>query len=212
MTRKHVNTRAVLPIRQPTAAGKTTSNMYIHEDLPQGSCSEAPPMNYNHTQMFCFGDVSNVNVEFAGYNNLLPYTVPTLQFYAPLEVREEDLPQSHLLYSFIAAELHDSGVDFAGYVHPFMNDLVADERDQPLMACPGAGKLVDFPCGNYINSVFNRARIRACISTTISCSVYSSTSHPAIPFEPFWWSPAKTRFVTCAQRPSRSALKRELCI
>lgn len=142
MTKKHVNTKAVVAIRRRPADKNSQSDMYIEEQYAADSSGEASSFNTGYPQMYHFGDGANAHIVFAGSNTLLPYTIPTLQFPAPLDTPEEELPQQHLFYSFIAAELNASGVNFGGYRHPFMNDSVADEYNQPLMTSPDAGESI----------------------------------------------------------------------
>lgn len=157
MTRKNVNTKPVLAIRRRPANDKTSPNMYIHEQFAPDSAGETASFNNSYPQMYHFGDGANAHIVFAGGNTLLPYTEPTMQFPAPAETPGEESPQQHLFYSFIAAELNAYGVSFGGYLHPFMNDLVADEYNQPLMASPDAGESVRMFIGRCTDSAFNRA-------------------------------------------------------
>lgn len=141
MTRKHVDKKAaVLAIRRRSADIETKSDMYTEEQLNLASSQEPSSFRHEYPQMYRFGPGASAHTFFEGSDNFQPYSLPTLQFPAPMEVSEEELPQPHLLYSYISAELNASGVRFEGYVHPFMNDSIADENGQPQITLADAGR------------------------------------------------------------------------
>lgn len=143
MTRKHLDTEPSFAFRRRPLDDESKPDIHVaDQSVPDflAAAAAAAASNHGYTQMFQFGNDANEHIDFADVNTFLPCTVPTLQFHAPAEYLEDEIPQQHLLYSFISAELNAYGVTFEGYVHPFMNDLVADENNQPLMAPNDAGE------------------------------------------------------------------------
>jgi hypothetical protein len=140
MTKKNVNTVADLPIRARGVDPEPESAMYVHDP---DFTTDIPTFVPDHAHMHHFGPGINTQFFPSGYNILLPCTTPTLQFPAPDDSPEDELPLSPLFYSYVSAELNAEGVRFDEYVDPFAHDVIVDENGQPQRIAPGAGKYTD---------------------------------------------------------------------
>lgn len=141
MTKKHVDKEAALPIRNRSNDSGIDSEMYVLlEQVTPDSSTNVPILMHDYAHMHQFGHETNPPFFSSRWNILLPSTTPTLQFPAPEDTPEDELPQPHLFYSHISAELNAEGVRFEGYVDPFMHDVFLDENGQPQMIAAGAGK------------------------------------------------------------------------
>lgn len=144
MTRKYVDTKAALPVR-PTVVhpesdrALSTPERAVPATPTDTELTEGDMDQCGATPMFHFGQGADNCVFLTDY---LPYSTPTLQFPAPEEAPEDEMPQQNLFFSYVCEELNAGGICFDDIVHPFMADNIADDLGEPQLLSPGAGEQV----------------------------------------------------------------------